>query len=508
MTIDNENEIVAAENTEKEQTVVSNDDGFQFLGDPTAQAKPQSNKKTLFKRLIPVIALCVIAALLFTTVAILRSAVPEEEEKPGIVEESNIKIFDFIGTSADRLEIKNTNDSFAFVRKLEKTYYIEGKEDYPVSNSTILSTLTYVGDLSALTEVEKGVTDFEQYGLDKPIATVKWIKGDTVHYFEIGDLAPSSNYYLRADGGDTVYTYSATTAAYFLSPRMDYYDTTVFPFVEDEDAAYVNYFEIQKKGQEKIAVELGDLTDEELYSAYSIVSPIKHSFSIEKSNAVITLLTNLNTLTVYDDDLSAEKLKKYGLDDPEYTFTYRNVADVNTAYFGKTSDEGYVYMYAEGKPFVYIIDEATINILTYDIAGYCEAMSYLRTYETIDSLTISGGGKQYDISITGNKEDGLGSYINGKFVEYENFASLYAHILSIEITDVGMKQPDDELIVTITVNCKDGTTEVLKYYKRTDLDSFFELDGKGRLIVPTAKVEQILTFAQQLYDGEEIILEW
>jgi thiamine-phosphate pyrophosphorylase len=42
---------------------------------------------------------------------------------------------DIIGTSADRLEIKNSLDEFTFIRRLEKTYQIEGKEDMPVAEA-------------------------------------------------------------------------------------------------------------------------------------------------------------------------------------------------------------------------------------------------------------------------------------------------------------------------------------------------------------------------------------
>lgn len=503
--VDNEKDII--ENTPAETE--PENDGFQFLGDPNAQPATAVKKSGNFKRFVPILSLCVIAVVLFVAVFVLKKAVPPEDETPGIVEESNIKLFDFTGTSADRLEIKNTNDEFAFVRKLEKTYYIEGKEEYPVSNSTILTTLTYVGSLAAVTEVEKDVTDFEQYGLDKPLSSVKWIKDDTTHTFDIGALAPSGNYYLRVDGGNTVYTFDKATASYFLSPRMDYYNTTVFEFDEEQDASYINYFSIQKKGAEKLEVKLQDLADESINSAYKIVEPITHDFAIEKSNAIIELLKNLTTLTVYDDDLSPESLKKYGLDDPTYTFTYTNVAQTYTAYFGKKSDEGYVYMYAEDRDFVYIIDEKTINILTYDFADYCESMSYTRSYDTVDNIVIQGGGKTYEIDISGTADDGnLTAYINGKNVEYESFSSLYAHIISIEFTDIGNKNPGDDLLVTITVNCLDGTTDVLKYYKQSDMNSFLELNGEGRLIVATSKVEQILKFAQQLYDGEEIIVEW
>ncbi len=479
---------------------------FEFLGAP--EQKGKKTKRSFFKNFSPIIALVVIAAVLFTVVVVLKDTVPEDPT--GEVEkEHTIPIFKFTGSTADRLDIKNTNDEFAFVKRIEKTFYIEGKEDYPVMNSTILSVLTYVGTLEAETIVEVGVTDFKQYGFDQPNATVTWTKGDESHHFEIGDLAPSGNYYMRADGGDTVYTLSSDVALYFLSPRMDFYSTELFKFDENTDASYINRFSIKQRGEDEIIVELQDLADESLRSAYLMVEPIVHDFSVTMSSLITDLLKSLTSLTVYDDDLSAENLAKYGLDDPSYVFSYTNVQEVNTIYLGKLSPEGYYYCYADDHKFIYIIDEDTVNILTHNVANYCESMSYTRSYDTIDKLKITGGGKTYEIDITGtSEENNLGAYINDKYVEYESFSSLYAHIISIEIKEVGEKKANDELLVTIEIDCIDGTTDVLKYYKQSDLDSFYELNGEGRLVVSTAKVEQILTFAQYLYDGKEILIEW
>lgn len=483
---------------------------FKFLGDPDVEDKDKAKKNTLFKRLRPIIVLCAVAVVLVCSVFVLKQVLPEEENPAGSEkEETGIKIFDFNGSSADRMEIKNTNDSFAFTKKVEKTYVIEGRENLPVANSTIMLALTNFGSLSADTKVESGVTDFEQYGLNDPVSKVTWIKGDESHYIELGTIAPSGGYYMRVDGGDTVYTYDSANAKYYLSPRMDFYSTAVFDFDEEQDASYINHFLIQKKGSDTIEIELQDLSDESLESAYLIVEPIVHNFSVEKASAMTELMKSLTSCTVYDDVISEESFKKYGLDDPEYIFSFTNVQQVNKAYFGKLSDAGYYYMYAEGHDFIYIVDKDTINILTHDVAYYCESMSYTRSYDTIDSLTITGGGKKYDIDITGTAEDNdLGAYINNKYVEYDRFADLYAHIIGIEIKEVGQKQPDDELLLTITVNCIDGKKDVLKYYKQSDVNTFYELNGAGRLIVSTAKAEQILEFAQKLYDGEEIILDW
>ena len=354
------------------------------------------------------------------------------------------------------MEIQNTNDSFAFVKKVEKTYVIEGKENLPVNNATILSALSNFGSLAADSVVAEDVTSFKQYGLDEPLSRVTWTKGDESHYIELGTLASSGGYYMRVDGGNTVYTYNSTSAKYYMSPRMDFYDTKLFDFDEESDASYINHFVIGKKGGDTVDVILQDITDETIDSAYLIVEPIEHNFSIEKSSAITELMKTLTSCTVYDDDLSPENLEKYGLDDPEYTFSFTNVQQVNTAYFGNLSDEGYRYMYADGHDFIYIVDEDDINILQHDIAYYCENMSYVRSYDTIDSITISGGGKRYEIDITGTADDdNMKAYINNKYVEYDNFANLYAHILSIEIKEVGEKQPDDELLVTVTIDCKE-----------------------------------------------------
>ncbi len=499
--------------TEQKPKAANDERSLEFLGDPNAaleQVKKDKPKKSALKRFMPLIALGCIVVVLGLSVLVLKRVVPDgkdeivtEEKKTGI------ELVDESGASGERLEIKNQLDEYAFVRRLEKTYYIDGKQDLPVANSRIISAMTYAGTVSAETEVAKGVTDWEEYGLKDPIATVRWIKGDKSHYFEIGDLAPSGNYYMRFNGGDTVYTYSADSAAMFITARMDYYNTRLFAYDSDTDAPYINEFTITQRDGERIVVKLLDLTRDDLNNAFLITAPIEHAFSNEKQEEIYTLITALTGLTVYDDDVSAENLAKYGLDNPKYSFSFTNVAVKNVIHFGNRSDEGYYYAYAEGHDFIYIIDEETINILIHDIATYCDTMSYSRSYDTIDTLTIQGGGKTYNIDILGTADEGnLKAYINNKYVEYENFGTLYAHIISIDVSDVGDKPQGTDPLVTITVNCLDGTTDVLKYYKISELNSFFELNGAGKLIVPTAKVEQILTFSQYLYDGKEIVLEW
>ena len=344
--IENENEPQELENEQVINETEAQDD-FQFLGDPTQNKEKKEKPVSKLRHFMPLIVLGICAVLLISAVFVLQKFNKDDITEENPEDKKTIQLFDFTGTTATRLEIKNQLDSYAFVRKLEKTYYIENYQDCPVDNATVLSILTQFGSLEAVTEVAKDVTDFSQYQLDKPVSTVTWIKGDKKHTLEIGMVAASGNYYARVDGTNTVYTISSEVATLFVSPRMDFYNTHIYDFDKDTDANYINYFEIERKGEETIKIELSDLSQEDIDSAYVMVAPIKHNLSINKSNEFTDIVGNLSDCTVYSDDVSEKSLKEFGLTDPAITFTFVNVAEKHTFRISEPTDKGYSYMYHE-----------------------------------------------------------------------------------------------------------------------------------------------------------------
>ncbi len=77
LTLDNEN---------KHEAVVESRE-LEFLGDPNAlleTAKKEKKQKSLLKRLMPIIALCSVAVVLFVSVIVLKKIVPDnKQEKVG-----------------------------------------------------------------------------------------------------------------------------------------------------------------------------------------------------------------------------------------------------------------------------------------------------------------------------------------------------------------------------------------------------------------------------------------
>ena len=83
--------------------------------------------------------------------------------------------------------------------------------DEKVDTTQIKTMTDALSDLSSDNEITD-VTDFTQYGLDSPVMTITITLSDgSTHKLEVGDYnSQISEYYLRVDDADTVYTISST----------------------------------------------------------------------------------------------------------------------------------------------------------------------------------------------------------------------------------------------------------------------------------------------------------
>jgi len=466
----------------------------------------------MIKKLRPVIILLSIAVVLVVAFFLLRDVfkiLPSAE--PGDDGEA-ITIYDFVGSTADSFSLTNSYGSYKLIKKVEKTFVIEGKEDLPISFDTVSTMLNAFGELSATKIVQEGVTDFSQYGFDEPLITAIMEKDGKTFKMEIGNMSSTeSSYYMRVDDSDVLYLASSSTVNSFASSRYGFYSTVVCEFNSQTDSTNVTGFSLAGTAHPRtIVAQTNNLDEEEIGSAYQMIEPINHPFSTEMSNAIFDLINELNNVQVVSDDVSDESLESMGLLDPVNIFTY-TVSDVDRViYFGnKTEDGTSTYVMMKDGSLVHAISSEYTEVLEKDDAKYCEGSAYSRSYDTIDSMVISGMGKRYAIRITGTSEDNdLMAYINNKAVDYQNFADLFAHIITIDIKETGNMTDDAELLVEITVNLKEGGQEILQFYKINDLRCFYQLNGEGVFYVATSAVEQIIENAQKLYDGEEIVLEW
>ena len=172
-------------------------------------------QKTQMLILSILLAVCAAGSLLAGGVAAKKEAAKEQKENGEYTALSfdqtlltSLKITSEEGT----LELTFDGDAWEFVNDIAEEMGTEEAAEYEVNPSKANEILKTLADLTCTNEIE-GVTDLTQYGLDAPQTTITVTLSDgTVHTVEIGgENTMIDSCYLRADGGDTVYTLKKDT---------------------------------------------------------------------------------------------------------------------------------------------------------------------------------------------------------------------------------------------------------------------------------------------------------
>ncbi len=466
----------------------------------------------MIKRLRPMLILLGVAAVLGIALWVLVAFVLPKDEA-GEDKGNSVVLMETDLTAADSIEIKNAFDHYKLVKNAIDTYSIEGKKGYDVSSTDVTDLLEDLGTLTASKKVidTPSAEQLESYGLKTPHGTVEVKNGADTYLFKIGTTSASGSYYLQMGEEPTVYLIDGTIPDVALLARYQFYENALIDYSEDTSAQEsMKWFEISgKNAVADFRLQMNELGEEEVGATYLLTSPINHSASVVCQDHIFEMLSQLAACAVVGDDTSEESLKKYGLDEPAYTFSFTQNGKVQTVHFGKTTEAGYQYCYTEGDKFIHNVETAYTDFMGAPLKDFCEDMIYTRAADTLKSIRVTGQGKTYQIDI-GDKDD-QGNFfvtINNKVVDSELFSDFYSHLLIIGITDMGEKGDSNEPRVTVQFTLKDGTVETMKFFPVSQLKCFCELNGKGSFWVTTMNVDKILENAQKLYNGEVIITEW
>lgn len=466
----------------------------------------------MMKRLRPLLILAGSAIVLGVVLWVLVAFVLPKDEA-GEEKGNSVVLMDVNLSEADSVEVKNTFDSYTLVKEAIGSYYIEGKKGYKVDSSAVVSLLKNLGSLTATKKVIDAPSEeqLKSYGLTTPHGTVKVKKDNEVYEFAFGTTSSSGNYYTRLKGDPAVYLVDATVPDVALLARYQFYVNALTDYA-GESSELEKLTDIKIGGSEReqeIVIEMNKLGEDEVGTSYMMTAPIYQSFSTSIQDSLNELMIYLGTCTIVGDDTSEATLKKYGLDQPSYILSYVLDGETVTVHFGKVNDSDYRYCYVPGGKFVHYIPETYVECLGEPLKSYCEDMIYTRAADTLSHITLSGGGKTFEIAIGDKDEEGnFFVTINNKQVDSELFSDFYAHILTIGITDLGQKGENNTPYLNVTFTLKEGTKEYMKFYSVSELKCFVELNGTGNFWVSTLNVDKILSNAQKLYDGDVISLEW
>lgn len=226
--------------------------------------------------------------------------------------------------------------------KEDGTWYNSADRNFPLKQSCAENAVSSFAKITANRILDQP-DDLSGYGLDDPAysVTLTDARGNETEVW-IGSAASNSDYYLTADGGNTVYTVSSLILDNLIFEESQLLQLETFPEI---DSATLKSLTIEKKGKTLSSCSAEEEDDADLISVYGS----------ELSNIVLDECANYN--------VKKKELKKYGLDADTkktvtavYTDTDSEEEQTQVFYLGTVFEEDgtdYVYLRLKGSRMVY-----------------------------------------------------------------------------------------------------------------------------------------------------------
>lgn len=280
------------------------------------------------------------------------------------------------------------------------TYSVRELTPAVTSQSACQSAFANAATLLAEGIAAENVTDFTDFGLDDPMATVKITYTDKEMLLEIGDLAPASqHYYVRIDGGDTVYLMRKLIVDMYSAGISAYRDISGFA-VTSENLAALSF---EQEG-ETFTFRHYDKIGGAVFTQWQIESPERDNVDNVKTEELIAQLEQIRLNSFVK---TARELGDYGLDNPERTLTleYADGTQFVMA-LGDTDSVGNVYAAFDGSSDVYLVKGESLECLDgLTFRNLANEFANIIAINSVESLTMEVNGKTAVFTIDRSGDD-------------------------------------------------------------------------------------------------------
>lgn len=277
--------------------------------------------------------------------------------------------------------------------------------DCPIDNAAAGALARAAASVTASMAID-GVTDFAQYGLDAPPLVVMAAAGDAIVSYEVGNGSITGEYYMRVDGGDTVYLESGGLAAAFRTELKALLDTETLP----TDIAAVTGLSVETDAQ---SYELRLSSDGETWLRTDGDEPRTLEAGPVRSLYGLLLATDLS------DCVGWGEAAAHGFDDPQgvVTLYYTDESGAERSFtleFGDYDGRG-VFVRFAGSGLFYRASAAALDALMYpDWDSMLPLAVMAFEPEEVASLVIGRDGAEHEILRLREAEDAEAVYsMNG-----------------------------------------------------------------------------------------------
>lgn len=328
----------------------------------------------------------------------------------------------------------------------------------------------------------ENVTDFTDYGLNEPMATtVITYAGDKTLTLEIGSIAPASqHYYVRVDGGDTVYLMRKMIVDMYSAGVAAYRDITGFTVATQGIRQLV-----VTNGDDVFQLVRHDTTHDAVFTPWQITLPLAANVDSAKTENAIELIADTKLSSFVK---TTKEKAEYGLDAPwrKLELTYSDDTTF-TMELGATDSIGNFYACFDGGDDIYLIEKDSVAVLgSFTLEQLTNEFANIVALPGVQSLTVELDGASVVFSIDRSGEDPVYSK-DGAVIDAQQFKDAFQATNTVVVNDFvsGADVEGAQPSLTLTYLFSSGQEYVVKYldYSINNL----ALDKNGSVSVAVSK---------------------
>ena len=489
---------------------------------PVHKEKEPTCNKTVRNIAITFVVLALTVAALFLVVKFIPKSQDDTSSNPiGQILLAEVPEHDIL-----KITIKNVYDNFVLYPKQDsqtsetgKNWYIEGVDKNLIDTYTTLSTVQSAAKVYAVRTMNETDAD---YGLENPLAVVEVECGDSQKSFtlSIGNVAPdNSGSYAKISTDDKVYLLDTSTVGNFNVDRTHFADLNMVSPIEKTDANS-QYFDVNNKlvKFDYVTFEGTNFPQRMKFISnpyntmvpYFLVEPVKQNVTEETfSNVLNVVAAGLFADGAYALHPTADQIKEYKLDNPEAVITFK-VGDDMVVIKASQAENSYYAAMVNDVPVIYKVATSALGFAESQPVDFFSPVILMEDIATVDTVRVKSNDRDITFKLA-HKTDGDSTSIlevssGDTPIDANQFRNFYLNLLTITPMEFKTEPPSGKHVATITVTLTDTARDpiVLDFYRHSDRRYLITTNGNTLGLVTSAKIDKIITYAQNLIDGLEV----
>lgn len=449
------------------------------------------------------ILLCVLLLVCGATFAALRY-----EERREAIQNTAAVLLEVSADSVTSLSWEYEGETLSFHRDGKWLY--DSDEAFPVDEETIASFLARFESFGASFVIED-VEDYGQYGLNKPICTIRFSTEDQSYEVLLGDYSKMDSQRYISIGDGNVYLVK--------DDPLDDFDAALNDMIDnDETPSYDKVTALRFSGGENYEITYQE-DSAATYCADDVYFTERNGKALpldtSRVNSYLSKIKNLSLTDYVTYNAAEEELKAYGLDDPELTvamdythedhngkeasatFTLHVSRDPETRKASGDSDEQdegreiTAYARVGDSRIVYRISSDSYQSLmaaSYDDLRHPEVLS--ADFEDVTQLDITLEGERYTLTSSKEKDGRSWSY-GGEELEIGDLQEALEALRADSFTTEKPAQKE-EISLTVYLDNENFPQVKIDLYRYDGSYCLAVVDGESVSLVERSQVVDLI----------------